>query len=152
MATEANSLPTRACSDTLRAVRGVFLVLGAVLTAIGVGISIVDFVSVHVKVPAPVAAANAWFSAINDKDLERASDDFLPADRFQTDWGHGDTSQWPTFADIHCRLSSSSRGEANVTCTFHESHSMLAGTPDTFWNIALVRSPGGWLIKAYGHG
>ena len=78
-------------------------------------------------------------------------------------WGNGNTSEWPTFSDLHCHLVSEAgvitqhlsedRNQATAACSFRETDTPIVGNPDTFWDISLVRSGDGrWLINNYGTG
>jgi hypothetical protein len=104
------------------------------------------------RVDARVAAVESWFFAINHKDLAGAEAAFLPADRSQMDWENGETSGWPTFSDLRCKLMSSSSSQATVYCSFDESQAAAEGNPDTFWTVELSHSVGHWLITGYGQG
>ena len=101
----------------------------------------------------PVGVAMSWFRAINGKDLSAAQGYFEPKDAGMMDWMNGQTSTWPTFSDVHCRLVSLARADASVYCTFHESQAPAVGNPDTFWTVGMQRGAGGpWLISGYGQG
>ena len=101
----------------------------------------------------PLAAAQAWFKSINDKNLEAAQAHFVVSERQMMDWGGGDTSTWPTFTDLHCRTLSASTSKAGLYCNFDESAAPAEGNPDSFWTISMQRSGHGpWLINNYGQG
>ena len=68
-------------------------------------------------------------------------------------WGNGDTSAWPVFSALHCKLASRGATTASVYCTFSESQAPAVGNPDSFWTVYLQRQPDGrWLIDNYGQG
>lgn len=93
----------------------------------------------------------AWFAAINRKDKRAALADFDPSSVDEMNWGNGDTSTWPTFSNLRCRITSESPSTAVVYCTFSESQAPAVGNPDIFWTVYLDKHPGGrWLINNYG--
>jgi len=105
------------------------------------------------KAATPVAAAQAWFTAVNDKNLAVAQSHFVASQRSMMDWGGGDKATWSTFTKRHCKTLRDSGKTAIVYCSFTESASASEGNPDSFWTISLQRkSPGPWLINNYGQG
>jgi hypothetical protein len=101
----------------------------------------------------PAQATLSWLYAINHKDKAAAVAHFEPAAADQMNWGHGDTSTWPTFPALHCRQVSRSAITAVVYCSFKESQAPAVGNPDSFWTVSLHRQRGArWLITSYGQG
>lgn len=101
----------------------------------------------------PRAATLSWFAAVNAKNRAAAIAHFAPADASMMGWGNGDTSTWSTFTRLRCRLLSSGAASATVYCSFDESPSASAGSPDAFWTVGLTRTKDGrWLINNYGQG
>ena len=100
----------------------------------------------------PVQATVSWFYAINHKDKTDTVAHFTRAAAGQMDWGFGDTSKWPTFSALHCKLASQASRTASVRCTFSESRAPAAGNPDSFWTVYLTRRHERWFINSYGQG
>ena len=100
----------------------------------------------------PVQATVSWFYAVNHKDKADAVAHFTRAAAGQMDWGFGDTSKWPTFSALHCKLTSQASRTASVRCTFVESRAPAVGNPDSFWTVYLTRRHQRWFINSYGQG
>jgi hypothetical protein len=101
----------------------------------------------------PVQAANSWFKAINAKDGSDAVAHFQSSARNQMNWGGGDTSGWPTFSSVRCRVDNKNEARAIVHCSFSESAAPDVGNLDSSWNIEMERQLGKpWLITGYGQG
>jgi len=98
--------------------------------------------------------AEAWFGALNHKDLRLAESYFTPARAGMTDWADGDTATWPTFSDLHCHQRAATASAADVLCTFTESAAPAVGNPDRFWSVDLhrVTTSRPWRIDNYGQG
>jgi hypothetical protein len=101
---------------------------------------------------APEQATVSWFYAINHKDKNDAVAHFTRAAAGQMNWGFGDTSKWPTFSALHCKLASQASRTASVRCTFVESRAPAAGNPDSIWTVYLTRRHERWFINSYGQG
>lgn len=101
----------------------------------------------------PLQETTSWFQAVDAKDLSAARAHFVAWSGSDMNSNDGDTSQWPTFADIHCRnVGHQSNSTAVVYCTFNQSP--VAGKQtDAFWTVSLQRNGAGpWLINNYGQG
>jgi len=103
-----------------------------------------------IAVQSPVLTTEAWFAAVNARDMPLAKAHFAPADRAQMNW-----SSWgQPFAHLHCSLWRHSRHSAEVNCTFATQNDPASGMSNVnFWNVQLARvASGPWLITAYGQG
>ena len=103
-----------------------------------------------IVVQSPVLTTEAWFAAVNARNMPLARAYFAPADRPQMDW-----SSWgQPFTHLHCSVRRHSRHSAEVTCTFATQNDPASGMSNVnFWNVQLERaSPGPWLISTYGQG
>jgi hypothetical protein len=100
----------------------------------------------------PLHSVYSWFSAINHKDELSMVAHAAPVLKNDMNWNDGDTSVWPTFANVSCHLAHSRPSSANILCTFKES-APPGNQIETFWSVALARSSTGkWLITNYGQG
>jgi hypothetical protein len=100
----------------------------------------------------PVATVEAWFQAINERNLKGALAVVEPKKKGMMDWGGG-TSQWTTFSAVHCRTDDQKVNFSEVYCSFTQSPPSVAGPPVTFWTVAMRRRTSGpWLISSYGQG
>lgn len=100
----------------------------------------------------PLSSTLGWFRAINAHDRSRLLFYVAASARDQMGWAQP-SAAWGKFTDLRCKTrKTSGRSSADVRCTFHESASPTEGNPDTFWDVYLAHSRGGWLINNYGPG
>lgn len=94
----------------------------------------------------------AWFRAINSKDQSSMVAHAAPVAKSSMNWNDGETSMWPSFAKVSCKVTNSTHSRANLLCTFKES-APPGNQIDTFWTVSLQRGASGkWLITNYGQG
>ncbi|MGB8197945.1 MAG: hypothetical protein WCF25_13160 [Acidimicrobiales bacterium] len=103
-----------------------------------------------IAVESPVRTTEAWFAAVNARDMTLAKAHFAPASRDQMNW-----SSWgQPFINLHCSLKRHNRMNAEVLCTFDDQNDPSTGMSDVdFWTVELTRAHDGpWLIINYGQG
>jgi hypothetical protein len=132
----------------------VVVVLLVMLTAVGGGTWFVHHLQGDphppIAVQSPVRSTEAWFAAVNAKNMPLAQAHFAPADRALMDW-----SSWgQPFIDLHCSMTTHSENSAWVYCTFADQNDPSTGMSNVnFWTVELVRDKSGhWLITNYGQG
>ena len=145
---------------TLKYPIAMFIVV--VLAVIGIGVGVLSATgtsglrttTVHAITPqSPVQKAYGWFKSVNNKDYPAAVAYFEPTARDMMEWGGGNTSGWPTFSNLRCKLVTETVTDAQVQCTFRESQAADVGNPDSFWGIDMHRvGTGPWFIDNYGQG
>ena len=138
----------------------VFIVAVLTVIAIGAGVlgvtgtSALRTTTAYAIAPqSPVQTAYGWFKSVNNKDYPGAVAYFEPTARDMMEWGGGNTSGWPTFSNLRCKLVTETVTDAQVQCTFRESQAADVGNPDSFWGIDMHRvGTGPWFIDNYGQG
>jgi hypothetical protein len=100
----------------------------------------------------PLAATYSWFRSIDLKEPKSVIAHAAPSARYMMDWNDGDTSLWPSFSRIACKVAKEATNTTALLCTFKE-NAPPGNNPDTFWSVSLKRSVSGkWLITNYGQG